>query len=59
MSPISAVTLVPVIMWLADRPLKPPSEAQAASIAALAYALIQDVRAAVTSWLEYRKGTPQ
>jgi hypothetical protein len=62
MSPITALTLVPVIMWLGHSPLEPPTDAQAASIAALAYALIQDIRAAiraaVTGWLAYRKGTP-
>lgn len=56
MSPITAMTLVPVIMWLSDWPLKAPTEAQASALALLAYALILDIRAAVASWLA--KGTP-
>lgn len=58
MSPISALTLVPVILWLGHWPLEPLTDAQAASIAALAYALIQDIRAAVAGWLDYRRKGP-
>jgi hypothetical protein len=57
MSPITAMTLVPVIMWLSDWPLKGPTEAQASALALLVYALILDIRAAVTGWLD-SKGTP-
>lgn len=55
MSPITAMTLVPVIMWLSAWPLQPPSEAQASALALLVYALILDIRAAVASWLAARR----
>ena len=55
MSPVTAMTLVPVIMWLSVWPLQPPSEAQASALALLVYALILDIRAAVASWLAARR----
>jgi len=58
MSPVTAMTLVPVIMWLSDWPLKAPTEAQASAIALLVYALILDIRAAVASWLARPKESP-
>ena len=59
MSPITAMTLVPVIMWLSAWPLQAPSEAQASALALLVYALILDVRAFLVGRLEIPRKEPE
>ncbi len=47
---MTAATLVPVILWVTHWPIQPPTEAQAAALAALLIAAGGAIHAAVRAW---------